>query len=200
MIELVGLSVWQERMLHELFSEFDTGLFRTLTGDVCVIQVSAKERDGNGHYHKDNKLVTVGYAPHPRYFVEVVFHELGHGLDEQLSRLGLSPFQDTTKKQTLYPFGIESAIDPHSLIDFPALATFNPKTVEGLGKQDPIYRKMISAMDALGRFRPIELDRLVERYVRIAEQELERNSTLSPYFKEIFRSQATGYLRQRWRL
>ena len=195
MIQLQRLSNWQEEMIEEVFSRLSADLYKTLKKHVHFIQGDyEEEKTGDGHYHTDQKLVTIGYSPHPRYFIELVGHEaLGHGLEEELMKLRLYPSLDENGKLSWYAFGTN--LDNHSLLNFPTLAMFYPRKLEELVRLHPACRQMRVAMNALGQFPPIDLDKLVKRYAKVAEKKV-KDVLLS----RIYRSQRTGYLSLYWKL
>ena len=152
----INLCDWQKKMLEEVLDKLDRNTIKIIEEAVSVVRYGS-ERIGNGHYREETHWVTISHGiQHPRYFIELVFHEIGHGVVDVLYK-----HKKISKEQSF----------DHLMADGLPLILFYPEALKLLGRKDieEIYRKEVFG----GKVPAIDIDALVKKYEDIVKNELQ---------------------------
>ncbi len=181
----VELNAWQKEMLLEVLETLPPRVKEILNERVKLVEYGF-ERIGNGHYERENLRVTLSRGiTHPRYFIELALHEIGHGFQDWLNEHGhKTPIPDVRQEYA----------------DAFALAILHPERLseEKFREAGGAYRASVFG----GEFPKIDAEQLVAKYLPAAEKALEEErkeygaerAGAEKFLTDAFRQQSSGYL------
>lgn len=183
----IKMNGWRRDIVVEVLDALPEEIKKKISEYVKSIEIG-DEREGNGHYHRDGSI-TVSFCSHPRYFIELVLHEIGHGLEKEAMKTG--------DKKNIF--------DAHEWANgFPLYVLYLNKLEELCNKNDKhrdwkavcnFYKKIFN-----GQKINIDTEKLIKKYEELVKKELEETKIdgeiIYNFAKKLYEQHEHGYLNQ----